>query len=174
MALKINVGLSKKLGLRDYGSVGASCNVEFEAEQGLLQADLEGFHQRVRSAFAACRQAVQDELARHQVGSETAGRPSETPAQTNGTAAPQATNGNGQHRNGQSGHASEKQLDYARQLAKQVQGLGIRRLESLVQKIYGKPIVALTSLDASGLIDTLKSIKAGQIDVNQVLDGAAS
>jgi hypothetical protein len=66
--LKLNVGLSKKIGQPDYGSLGASCHVEVELDGSLLQADLEGFQERAMRAFAACRQAVTDELARHQSG----------------------------------------------------------------------------------------------------------
>jgi hypothetical protein len=164
MPMTINVGLNRKIGLPDYGSAGASCNVQFEADHGLLDRDLDEFQDRVQRAFTACRQAVQDELAREQpVG--TAPPAAEAKA-GNGT----ATNGNG--RNGNGHQATSKQLDYAKRLAGQIRGVGIRRLEALAEKMFGRPLAALTSLDASSLIDTLKKIKAGEIDVEAALNGA--
>ena len=40
MPMKLNVGVSRKVGLPDYGSVGASCNLELELDAGLLDAGL--------------------------------------------------------------------------------------------------------------------------------------
>jgi len=82
MPLILNVGVSKKVGLPNYSSLGASCHVECELESALLEHDLDGFHERVQRVYAACRHAVQDELARHQL--------------------PAA--GNRQDRNGRNGH----------------------------------------------------------------------
>jgi hypothetical protein len=66
MAVKVNLGVSKKVGLPDYGSAGASCNLEMEVSQELLDGDLAGFHEKVRSAYVAAQQAVQDQLQRLQ------------------------------------------------------------------------------------------------------------
>ena len=64
MPMKLNVGVSQKVGLPNYGSVGASCNLEMELDAGLLEKDLDGFHARIRAAYVAAHQAVHDELAR--------------------------------------------------------------------------------------------------------------
>ena len=64
MPLKLNVGLSKKVGQPDFGSLGVSCHVDVELDQSLLFTDLEGFHQKVKQAYVACYQAVNDELSR--------------------------------------------------------------------------------------------------------------
>jgi hypothetical protein len=66
MPLKLNVGVSKKVGLPEYSSAGATCNIEVELDSRLLESDLDGFHARVRDAYVACQQAVNDELARLQ------------------------------------------------------------------------------------------------------------
>lgn len=163
MALKLNVGVSQKVGLRDYGSAGASCNLELELSGSLL-GDPDTFQQQVRQAFTACRLAVQQELARHQ-DTNTATTDGHAPASVTTPRSPQ--NGNGHH-------ASEKQLTYARQLAGQIDGLGVRKLETLAQKMFAKPFAGLTSLDASGLIDVLKDIKSGKIDLAAALNGAAT
>jgi len=166
MPLRLNVGVNKKIGLPDYGSLGTSCNVEVEVDSGLIFNDLDAFHQKVRRAYVACAQAVNDELARQhssQAESRTHAAPSTSTARTNG---------NG-HRNGANGGgASKKQLDYANQLAGQINGLGVRRLEALANKMFDKPVAGLSGLDASGLIDMLKAIKDGRVDLNAALDGA--
>ena len=169
------------MGLPDYGSLGASCHLELDLDGSLVEGDLAGFHDRVRRTYAACAQAVEEELARRQddVGPpprQTARQQSRARAAVGSGANGAGQNGASKTGSGQNGpaRATAKQLDYAQQLAGQIRGLGVRRLETLSAKMFGKPLVELTSLDASGLIDTLKQIKGGQIDLEAALSGAAA
>jgi hypothetical protein len=66
MSAKLSVGLQQKIGQPDSGSLCASCHVEFEIDQSMLDSDLDGFHQQVRHSFAACQQAVAEQLVRQQ------------------------------------------------------------------------------------------------------------
>ncbi len=177
--MKINVGLNKKVGQANYGSLAANCAIEFEADQSLLGNE-ENLRRQVQRAYAACAQAVNDELARQQSQPAANGNGNDANGQTrnqassngNGSSGNGHSNGNG---NGKTGRTcSEKQATYIRQFAGQIKGLGVRRLDALAQKMFDKPVAGLTSLDASGLIDTMKGIKAGEIDLDSVLGGAAS
>ena len=47
-------------------------------------------------------------------------------------------------------------------------------MDVLSDKMFSKPLVELSSLDASGLIDCLKAIKTGEIKHDDALNGAAS
>ena len=71
MPMKLNVGVSRKVGLPNYGSVGASCNLELELDASLLERDLDAFHNQIRGAYVAAHQAVHDELARLQTLTES-------------------------------------------------------------------------------------------------------
>ena len=64
MPLTLHVGCSRKEGRPGFGSVGASCGVDLELDAALIDRDPEALRARVRSAFAACRRAVAEELAR--------------------------------------------------------------------------------------------------------------
>jgi len=162
MPTKLSVGLSKKIGLPDFGSLGASCSLELELPHDTLH-DPEAFCRQVQNAYAACSKAINEELARQQGQANGAAGVRSQPAPTSPQNGTVPNNGH---------QASEKQHAYLRQLAGQVKGLGVRKLETLAQKMFGKPVASISSLEASGLIDTLKSIKAGEINLDAAMNGA--
>lgn len=163
MPLTVNVGLSKKIGLPDYGSLGASCHVEYEADACLLNTDLEGFHRQVKNAFIACKQAVQDELHRHQSAEAAAqppptnGKPSNAQPRTNGHA-------NGQNSTGPSNGNNQRRNNGRKATASQVRALDAisNRLQLDLQRWlfekYGLRVASELSIaDASSAIDELNS-----------------
>ena len=180
MPMKLFAGISKKMGLPNYGSLGATCHVEVELDAGLLTYDLEELHQHVHNAYVACSQAVNDELARHREamenGSEqvapehdaTAGHDAEEPGidQTGG-----GGNGNGRRSGDTPLPATARQAEFIRVLAGQIRGLGIRRLDAVTETLCGKPLSALSNAEASALIDVLKNVRAGKLDLEAALNG---
>lgn len=137
MPLRLSAGISKKMGLPNYGSLGATCHVEVELDAGLLADDLDGLHRHVRNAYSACSRAVNDELARHlramNNGSEQVAPEHEVAAQPDADRAgidQPETGGNGRgHASGDTREpATPRQIEFIRFLASQVRGLGVRRL----------------------------------------------
>lgn len=168
MPLKLNVGVSKKVGLPQFGSLGTSCYVELELDSHLLSAHPEAFQQQVQDAYTACSQAVEDELARHQAAAtDSENELPETPPLV-------ASDGNGQGGRNNGRGASQRQMEYAQQLAGKTPGVGVRRLELLTHELFDKPLSELSCSDASTLIDTLKAIKAGKVELGEVLEGASA
>lgn len=155
MPLKLNVGLSKKVGLPNYGSLGASCHVEVELDGSLLDGDLERLHQHVRRAYVACAQAVNDELTRHQPAGAAA---------TNGAAASasNSANGNGSRapRRSSSGprRATHSQVRAINAIAER-QGIDLAAL--LQERFSTRDPADLSITEASQLIDELKSSANG-------------
>jgi hypothetical protein len=177
MPINIHVGLSKKVGLPHYSSLAASCNVQIEAEHGLLENQPAEFQGRVCAAFAACRQAVEDELTRQQISHAA----TLAAGEGHSCAAPPPANGNGNGhahgdqpplpagvRNGVRA-ASVRQLAYARELAKRIAGLGLHGLDTLVEKSFDKPLAGISRVEGSRLIEILQAIKAGAIDLDVAL-----
>ena len=149
MSLKLNVGVSRKMGLPDYGSVGATCNVEVELDGSLLKGDLEAFHAQVRHAYGAARRAVQDELARLQA--ELAGTQLTVPS-SNGQVAAPSSRPSDHSRLGKPATAS--QVKAIRAIARHHEA----DLDGLLHDEYGvtQP-EELTLAQASRIIDLLKA-----------------
>ena len=64
MSLKFIGGVSKKLGSADRGLLEVSCQIEIEFDDKFSN-DADDLQHRVEQAYAACRQAVDDELGRN-------------------------------------------------------------------------------------------------------------
>jgi hypothetical protein len=168
MPLKLNVGLSRKLGLPNYGSVGASCAVELELDPFVFH-DAECFQQRAEEAFDSCRIAVENELNKY--------RPPDPPTKVIDGSEPLAESGPACSATADDCSpplATSRQVDFAYHLARQIRTLGGQRLKLLAQQLYSRPLEELTTLEASRLIDLLKEVRAGTRSVDEFLAEAAA
>lgn len=59
--LKLNVGLSKKMGMANFGSRGATVNIEAEVDGGLIQ-DPNRLRDHLRRLFGLARASLEEEL----------------------------------------------------------------------------------------------------------------
>jgi hypothetical protein len=170
MPLRLNVGVSRKLGLPGYSSVGASCHIDLEVDSMLIHADLNAFHAQVRGAFLAAQQAVDDELARLQaqpatpvvVPAASANGHDRHPAAEHGPDRPDGHQARpdgvparaGGARNRSARPASEGQVKAIYAIARSQQA----DLEGLLRDEYGVERPEALSLgQASRLIDQLKA-----------------
>ena len=143
MAIKVNVGFSRKVGEPHYGSRGASVNLEVELERSAIE-DTERFRSEIDGIFGRAREAVEQELQR-------------------GTSAAPATCGSGPGQSdshGQNGDrkpprpATPNQIRAIETIARH-QGIDLGPL--LDAEFNGKTLEELTISEASFLIDQLKS-----------------
>lgn len=109
MPVKLNIGLSRKVGEPNYGSRGASIHLEVELENGVLN-DPALMRDRVQDLYALARQSVDDELQRPADEALVDLVPAEQQAQrpTNG----HGNNGhasNGRYENGNGRHSQPHQ-----------------------------------------------------------------
>lgn len=147
--LKIQVGISKKVGEANYGSRGASVNLELELDSSLV-GDADRLKERIRHLFGLAKASVDEELA------ASTGQP--------------AANGNGSAGND---HAAAKSNGRRRDgtraaTASQVRALNAiadrRKLDLsavLVERFQIHDAAGLTITEASNLIDELKGESAG-------------
>jgi hypothetical protein len=147
LAIKINIGVTKKVGQPNYGSRGASCHVEFELDGSWDTAGAARFQEAALKAYASCRQAVDTELAQPEVTAVVSPNSS-----ING--AFQATHGEANEA-APSRRATASQIRAIHAIAKR----GRVQLHALLARQYHVDQVEKLSIrDASQVIDQLKSV----------------
>ncbi len=157
--LKLNAGLSRKIGLPNYGSRGAMVNVEIELPADVLR-DPEKLKRQVRGCFETLRAAVDEELG---VTPGTNGgdpqeerwRPIEN-VRRNGGGNGHVSNGAGGYAaNGRGGPpATEKQVRALHAFARRA---GVGLADELRERFGVVTADVLTKRQASEAIDRLKS-----------------
>ena len=150
MPLKLTVGLSKKVGLPNYGSLGATCGLEIELASSALHVDPEGFERQVRDGFAACAQAVQEELDRH--------RPPPSVPSSNNHPDPDGPDGSAYRRAGVNGQRHRPATGSQIRALRAISGRRGVDLEGLVCGRFGVDgPEELSVAEASRLIDELQA-----------------
>jgi len=144
MPLKLNVGLSRKVGQPDYGSRGASVNLELELDSSLV-SDNSRLQERIRELFQLARQSVDDEL--------------DHPHQTSSNSARQDQSPNG------NSHRQEAPRAATQSQVRAIHAIAGRRRIDLVAELRGRFSVDrpedLSIMQASELIDALKGTPDG-------------
>ena len=155
--LKLNVGFTKKVGEANYGSRGASVNLDVELESGVI-GDADRLKERIHLLFALAKASVEDELNGHSPSGN-----GHNGAVTNGAGA----SGNG-HANGQTNGNGRQREVTRKATASQVRAIHAivdrQRLDlpALLQQRFGLNTAAdLSITEASGLIDEIKGATNG-------------
>jgi hypothetical protein len=159
MPLKASIGLSRKVGQENYGSLGANCQLEIELDASLI-GDAEAFHEKIQRLYALANQAVTDQLARQATAPSNNG---------NGNGHARSTNGrNGNGSNGRTNGdvdnspASNRQIKYLLDIARQRHRLDLAQTAEFCREQVGvNDIYQLTKSQASAVIDHLNG-KNGQ------------
>jgi len=153
MPLKLNVGASKKVGEANYGSRGASVNIEMELDAGAVSEPAK-LQERIRQLFGLVRTSLAEELNGNGNGSH-----SQPHAIAHDTSHDQRNGGNGNGASRQSNPprpATQSQVKAIYAITR-AQGLNVNQLLRDRFKV-GKP-EDLTIKEASQLIDSLKSTR---------------
>ncbi|MFQ5492226.1 MAG: hypothetical protein ACE5GE_16040 [Phycisphaerae bacterium] len=140
--LKLNAGFSRKIGEPNYGSRGASVNVELEVESNLI-GDPDALLGRIRHLFDLARRSVDQELA-------SANNGGNAPSQHSGR-------GNGTNDRQPVRYATQSQQRAIRAICKRLN----RDADQLAhQRFNVNGLDELTLQEASALIDELKANQA--------------
>lgn len=149
MPLKLNVGLSRKVGEANYGSRGASINLELELDSGLI-AEPERLQDRIRQLFRLAKASVDEELHSEVDAAQSS---------ASGSGRNSAANGNGNARQGSGPRrATQSQVRALWAIAERQQ----LDLHQCIRDQFGvNEPDALSITQASQLIDELKSATNG-------------
>ena len=174
MSVKLNIGLSRKVGESNYGSRGASINLEVELDNGVLN-DPAQLRDRVSDLYMLARQSVDEELQRpadagpnehsHENGNghtRTNGHVNGNASNGNGHGNAHASNGNG-HSNGHS-NGQHNRVEVARATQSQIRAIfaitkrqGLDPHQVINERFRVHKMEDLTIREASSLIDELKN-----------------
>jgi hypothetical protein len=150
--LKLNAGFSRKVGEPNYGSRGASVNVELELESNLV-GDPDGLTARIKSLFDLARRSVDEELNNHQAQAEPSDSSQQNSrrhtSETSENNKPTGGNGNQSVR-----YATASQARAIRAICNR-QGVDPVRLAN--ERYRVNDLEELTLREASSLIDELKA-----------------
>ncbi len=151
MPLKLNVGLTKKVGEPNFGSRGASVNFEVELEANLV-GEPDQLREKVRYLFALAKDAVEEELSGN---SPASAKGHHGNGSTNGHNGNGSNSGNYRSSNGRPATASQVRAIHAIASRNHVD------LDGQLKEFGVSTPNDLSISQASELIDALKSQPAG-------------